>query len=184
MIATNRCALVLLLIFLSFPALAEVVRFNATGDPDVSGYVEFDTTGLPLDGSCQSNTSVVGLSLQVTVGVETLNFGLADVTTSDQTQLDNTGGPLIIKNGCGDLANQGDWYIGFWPDGWLGTPMDGDAALLVDNRGSSPSEEAFAVRWELERANTPPVPTFSIWGLLLLTLSAGLVASSYLRRAR
>jgi hypothetical protein len=139
------------LILFSAISMAAPLRFNAAGSADVSGYVEFDDTNLLFDGTCESNTNVIDLDLQVTAGADTIHFTFADVETLDDTVLVTVDAMPSIENGCGYLAIQGDWAVGFWPDGWLGTPTDGDAALLLVNQ-STEAEFAYAVRWDIDES--------------------------------
>ena len=126
---------------------AAPLTFTATGDPNVSGYVTFEDSGLLLNGTCESNTNITELDLTVTVGSETMVFSTGDVETGDSSVLISTGPLPQIQNGCGNLAISGGWTIGFWPDGWDGSPTDGDAALRVE--GGDPADISYAVLWEV-----------------------------------
>ncbi len=180
----KKFAIILALLFttLSTAATAGTLRFDAVGNANVSGYLEFDDTNLTLDGDCESNAYITALSLQVTVGQEVINFSLGDVITEDDTVLVTLNTVPMIENGCGDLATAGDWTIGFWPDGWDGSPSDGDAALRVENRGAEPIDVSYAVQWVVGESVTVPVPTLGFWGLALLALLAGISGLMFMRR--
>ncbi len=97
----------LVLAFVSTSATAGTLRFEAVGNANVSGYLEFDDTNLTLDGSCESNDYITALDLRVVVGQDVINFTLADMVTDDNTVLIRVGNVPMIFNGCGDLAFTG-----------------------------------------------------------------------------
>jgi hypothetical protein len=87
----------------------------------------------------------------------------------------------MIENGCGNLATNGDWTIGFWPDGWAESPIDGDASLRVEGPGEV--DVSYAVQWVAGAAiPVTPVPALDVWSIALLTLLAGLTGMLYIRR--
>ena len=174
--------LLLLLAAVSTAANAGTLHFDAVGNENVSGYLEFDDANLTLDGSCESNVYITALDLEVTVGQDVINFSLGNVVTDDDTVLISLGDVPMIENGCGDLATVGDWTIGFWPDGWDGSPSHGDAALRVENRGSAPVDVSYAVQWVAGRVPVTPVPTLATWSISLLILLAGLTGMVFIRR--
>ena len=160
-------ALTALMSLFAFNANAALVKFTATGSPDVSGYVVFDDssfTGSTAD--FVSNTAITDLSLTV-LGY---NFSFADVISSAQTIIDSSGALDIVTNGAGGLAFNGTQTIAFFPDGWAGTAPDGDASLTLDldgnfDYGGAGWEHTFAVKWE---ASAVPEP--STWVLMGLAL--------------
>jgi len=120
-------ALVLAL-FVSLPTQGSPIRFDATGVPGISGFVEFDDASVAAMFGFVQNTAVVGLSLNV-FG-ET--FDLADVVTSGFTFINIFVSPPRISNGSGLLADNGAHQVAFFPDGFNGTPADGDASLALE----------------------------------------------------
>jgi hypothetical protein len=138
------------------PAMASAapIRFVATGNANVSGYVEFDDADFAgIDFQFLSNTEILDLSLQVFGEA----FTLADVDTTASTIIDSTGATPIIVNGAGNLANNLSLAIAFFPDGYSGTAVDGDASLSLGGPNAGLADESFyAVRWE---AQAVPEPT-------------------------
>jgi hypothetical protein len=138
------------------PAIASAapIRFVATGNANVSGYVEFDDAD--FDGSpfqFLSNSEILDLSLQV-FG-ET--FTLADVVTTDDTIIDSSGAIPVIVNGAGNLANNLSLAIAFFPDDYAGSGADGDASLALGGPNAGLADEEFyKVKWE---AQAVPEPT-------------------------
>lgn len=138
-------------------ANAALIRFQATGSADVSGYVEFD--GSAFDGSTNqsvSNSAITDLSLTV-MG---FSFDFGDVDTGALTLINSSGSLAIVINGAGALADNGPQVIAFFPDGFGGTTPDGDATLALDTDGQfsfggSGWEQFIAVRWV---ATTVPEP--------------------------
>jgi hypothetical protein len=173
--------LAILVTTISTAATAGTLHFDAVGNANVSGYLEFDDTNLVLDGSCESNAYITALELQVTVDQDVINFSLGNVVTSDQTVLISLDNVPMIENGCGNLATNGDWTIGFWPDGWAESPIDGDASLRVEGPGEV--DVTYAVQWVAGAAiPVTPVPALDVWSIALLTLLAGLTGMLYIRR--
>jgi len=123
--ARRTLATLLLWVLASLPAHPAVVTFNATGVPDVSGFLQFN--GSSFNGSLDfiPNSEIVGFSMTV-LGEA---FDLGDVDTTALTMIDSSAPPPIIVNGVGGLADNGNLRIFFYPDGANGTPSDGDAAL-------------------------------------------------------
>ena len=135
---------------------AALVNFNATGDPDVSGYVQFnDSFFNGASDQFVENTAITDLSLTV-FGV---TFSLADVVTWDFTLIDSTGATPIITNGAGLIANNGAQTIAFFPDGAEGTTLDGDASLQYGLEPYMGPYSYHAVKWE---ATVVPIPT-AVW---------------------
>lgn len=160
---------------------AQVVRFNAVGEANVSGYVVFEMSGATY-GGCDPNTAVVNLDLTVTAGGGTETFALGDVVTTDDTQFSGSANDPGINNGCGDLATKGDWTIGFWPDGNDGSPIDGDASLRVEI--GDVTDVSYAVQWVAAPIEAEPVPTLGQWGAMLLLLLMGGLAVRHVRANR
>ena len=135
---------------------ATLVTFNATGDTDVSGFVQFDDSF--FNGTSDQfveNTAITDLSLTV-FGVE---FLLADVVIYDFTVIDSTGVTPIIINGAGLIANNGAQTIAFFPDGAEGTAIDGDASLQFSLEPYMGPFSYHAVKWE---ATVVPIPS-AVW---------------------
>ncbi|WP_395341675.1 hypothetical protein PN836_019820 [Ningiella sp. W23] len=158
------------LTFLMFSsAQAALIKFNATGVVGVSGFVEFDDS--TFDGSSDqflSNTAITDLSLNVFGEV----FSLADVATGDSTIMDSSGLFPIIVNGAGNLADNGNLSIAFFPDGFSGTASDGDASLSTGPGGAFADDEFFAVKWELDAAEVSAPNALLLLGSGLLFLCA------------
>jgi hypothetical protein len=134
-------------------AAAAPIRFVATGNANVSGYVEFDDAD--FDGTNFQflfNSEILDLSLEV-FGE---SFTLADVVTGDQTIIDSSGAITLIYNGAGNLANNGSLAIAFFPDGYGGTASDGDASLALGAPGGGLADDEFyAVKWEAQAVPEP-----------------------------
>ena len=162
------CALMLLVIG-SIPAQAALITFNATGDPDVTGYVQFDDSfflGGILDQV--SNTAISDLSITVS-GVA---FSLGNVNTQGNTFVNSSGLVPTIVNGGGPLAYNGARAIFFFPDGSGGTTSDGDASLAFSEIPQTYT--VHAVRWEL--ANNlyfPHVDTSLPWQTEIAIINTG-----------
>jgi len=145
-------------------ARAALITFNATGDPDVSGFVQFDDS-LFNGGTFQFvlNTAVTDLSLTA-FGA---SFSFADVVTTDFTIIDSSGSNPLIVNGAGLLANNGSQAIAFFPDGFGGTATDGDASLAFSETPTFGPFSFHAVRWETAQV----VPEPATWTLLGVALA-------------
>jgi hypothetical protein len=148
-------------VFLSVgQAQASLITFNATGVAGVSGYVQFDDTS--FDGTSSqflSNTTITDLMLSVFGQTYTL----ADVATGANTIINSIGLPFIV-NGAGNLADNGIQAIAFFPDGFDGTAIDGDASLAIGPTGSLADTSFYAVQWVA--ATTVPEPgTLALLGL-------------------
>lgn len=155
-----------LALFSSLPAQAAPITFTATGNANVVGYVTFDDAD--FDGTIfqfLANTEVVDLSL-VAFGA---SFDLADVVDADFTIIDSTGPVPFIVNGAGLLANNGAEAIAFFPDGFGGTALDGDASLAFSLTPDFGPFDFYQVKWEVLAV---PEPT----SLALFGVGAALLA--------
>ena len=119
---------VMLATLASLPAQAGVIRFYATGVAGISGFVEFDASTVASGFGFVQVTAIVGLSLTVFGEV----FDLGDVVPTAYTYINVFVTPPTIQNGSGLLADNGTRQLAFEPDGLLGTPMDGDASLALE----------------------------------------------------
>jgi hypothetical protein len=156
-------ALSLLVAAETTPAFSSVVTFNATGVPDVSGFVQFDSNSFWTTAIL--NSQIVGLSLTLFGEV----FDLGDVVTTAYTFINSSVVPPIIENGSGLLADNGVRQIFFLPDGFNGTPMDGDASLaLAQNVGGYFVFTVYPVQWVV--ATAPEPATLALLGLGLAGL--------------
>jgi hypothetical protein len=156
-------ALILLAIW-SIPAQAAQVTFNATGQPNVTGFVQFDNSFF-LGGTFDqvSNTHITNLSITAFGAV----FNLANVDTTANTYINSSGPIPIIVNGGGLLADNNVKAIAFYPDGYSGTPTDGDASLAFGPSGGTLTY--YAVRWDV--ATVPEPATMLLLGLGLMGLA-------------
>jgi len=158
-----------LAISFSLPAQAAPITFTATGNANVVGYVTFDDADFDgTDFQLLLNTDVVDLSI-VAFGA---SFTLTDVVTSDLTIIDSSGPVPLIVNGVGLLASNGAQSIAFFPDGFGGTALDGDASLAFSNIPVFDPDlfDFYQVKWEVLTA--VPEPT----SLALFGVGAALLA--------
>ncbi|MEN6587585.1 MAG: PEP-CTERM sorting domain-containing protein [Sulfuricella sp.] len=157
-------------------AQASLFTFTATGDPNVSGFVQFDDLG--FDGSnfqLVPNSFITALALSVFGQTYTL----ADVATGASTVIDSSGLLPSIVNGAGNLADNGLQAIAFFPDGFDGTALDGDASLAIGPSGDLAGDSFYAVQWVASTTSVPEPGTLALLGLGL----SGLALSSYRRKA-
>jgi len=148
--------LVLMLALSPSLSWGSLVNFHATGNPDVSGYVQFDDSS--FDGSTSQfllNSSITDLSLTAFGSV----FTLADVVTADTTIINSADAIPIIVNGAGLLANNGSQAIAFFPEGFDGTAINGDASLAYSTTPTFGPFTYHAVKWE---ASVVPIPA-AVW---------------------
>ena len=151
------------LLFTFGQAHATLINFNATGVTGVSGYVQFDD--VVFDGTSSQelpNTTITDLML--TVFGE--SYTVADVALGALTFVDSTGFLPRIVNGGGNLADNGLQSISFFPDGFDGTALDGDASLGIGPGGGFANEDFYAVQWVPGAAGSVPLPaTIVLLGL-------------------
>jgi hypothetical protein len=144
---------------------ASLITYNATGVTGISGYVQFDD--ISFDGSTfQAVPNTFITDLMLSVFGET--YTLADVDTGASTYIDSSGFlsllPLIV-NGAGNLADNGSQAIAFFPDGYDGSPLDGDAMLSTGISGDLAQENFYAVQWVAEISSVPEPGTLALLGL-------------------
>jgi hypothetical protein len=157
-----------------FAADAATVRFEASGVAGISGFIEFDDSTFDSTTSqFVSNTEIVALSLDVFGAL----FSLADVVLTDATIINSFGVVPVIVNGSGNLADNGVTAISFFPDGFDGSPFDGNASMGVGPSGFLAQTDFYAVNWVFVPA-TIPLPA----GLPLLVCALGGLA--FLRRRK
>jgi hypothetical protein len=155
-------------------AQAAPITFVATDDPGVSGFVTFDDA--VFDGSAfqfVSNTAVLDLALTAFGAI----FTTSDVVTAASTFINSSGPVPLIVNGSGLLAYNGSQAIAFFPDGFGGTALDGDASLAFSATGVFGEFTYHQVRWVVP-AQAVPEPT----GVALVAL--GLAGLCLRRRIR
>lgn len=131
-------------------ANAALVTFTATGNANVSGYVQFDDSS--FDGTSSqfvSNSEIVDLSLTAFGEV----FTLADVITTADTIINSAGLVPIIVNGAGELANNGSFSISFFPDDYQSSGADGDASLEFGE--AFYQGDYYAVQWVADVSDVP-----------------------------
>jgi hypothetical protein len=151
-------------------ARASIVTFNLTGVAGISGYVQYDSSyfhGFSFD--YVPNTAIVGLN----VDVFGTHFGFVDLVNIpgfSAAFMDTSASGYRIINGFGLFADNGVNAIAYFPDGWEGTPLDGDAALSFQTSCCFAPETAYAVRWTVASA-PEPMPVVLV-GIALLGLAA------------
>jgi hypothetical protein len=164
---TAILGVLLLLSMGAFQAQAATITFYATGHPEVDGFVSFDDAA--FDGSdfqFVPNTAIVDLFVTAFGAV----FGFEDVVISDSTIIDSSGPVPIIVNGTGLLANDGSQAIAFFPDGFDGTPFDGDASLAFSATPTFGPFSFHQVSWDAQAIPEPSVVALFAVGLAGLGL--------------
>ena len=117
------------------------------------------------------NTAIVGLSLNVFGEV----FDLGDVVPTAFTLINIFVTPPTIQNGAGLLADNGVRQVAFFPDGFDGTPTDGDASLALEQIiGGVFSFTVYSVKWEVGTVREPTT---------LVLLGLGLAGLGFTRRS-
>ena len=148
-------------------ARADLITFTATGNPDVSGFVQFDNSFFPGGAfDAIQNSHITDLSITAFTFV----FGLGDVVTTDVTFINSSGLDPIIVNGGGLLANNGSKAIAFFPEGFDGSGIDGDASLAFSETPTFGPFTFHQVAWVPSAAAVPEPSSI----LLLITGLLGL----------
>lgn len=146
------------------PAQGAAIAFHAKGVQGVSGFISIlDDTFDGTNWQPVSNSQIVDLSLTVFGQV----FSLSDVTASNLTFIDSSGAQPHIMNGSGRLAGNGSAQIAFFPDGFGGTALDGDASLAFSDGTPWTSH---AVRWDSASVEVPEPSRCTLLGAGLTAL--------------
>ena len=158
----------ILLAMSAMSARADLITFTATGNPDVSGFVQFDDSFFPGGAfDFVLNSAITDLSITAFGFL----FGLGDVVITDFTIIDSSGLDPIIVNGAGLLANNGSQAIAFFPDGFDGSGFDGDASLAFSATSAFGPFTFHMVEWVPGADGRVPEPSSM---LLLITGLIGL----------
>ena len=155
------------LAFAATVARASIVTFNLTGVPGISGYVQYDSSyfhGYSFD--YVPNSAIVGIDIDV-FGAHFDLGDLENIPGFSAAFLDTSATTgLRILNGFGWFATNGVNAIAYYPDGFDGTPMDGDAALSFQTVDCCVPSTTYAVRW----VAAPEPATWALLGIALLGL--------------
>ena len=162
----RACAFALVVLGCSTHSESGVITFEAVGVPGISGFVQYDSSAFHGFFEIVPNSAIVGLSLTVLGEV----FDLADLVNFPgfSAAIIDTSIPRIY-NGFGLLADNGSAGIAFYPDGFDGTPTDGDASLSLQRIvGGIFLSTTYPVRWQVAAAPEPSVLALVLVGAAAL----------------
>jgi hypothetical protein len=101
---------------------------------------------------------------------------LGDVATADTTFINSSGVLEIIENGGGLLADNGSQSIAFFPDGFGGSGIDGDASLAFSDSAGFGPFTFHKVAWVVGPKAAVPEPS------IIALFAAGLFGIGFARR--